>query len=199
MDASMEKTLKNFESHGIKARYFETGEQARQAIVQAVQGKKVAFGGSVTLQQLGFYEALEQNNSVFWHWVTPTEKRREREKECEVFFTSANALSRTGEIVNIDGTGNRVSATLFGHEKVYIVIGRNKLAPTYEAAVYRARNVAAPQRARQLGKKTPCAVKADRCYDCRSPERVCRALVTLWGPMLGMETEVLLVDEDLGL
>ena len=55
------------------------------------------------------------------------------------------------------------------------------------------------QRARQLGKKTPCAVKADRCYDCRSPERVCRALVTLWGPMLGMETEVLLVDEDLGL
>lgn len=199
MDASMEKTLKNFESHGIKARYFETGEQARQAIVQAVQGKRVAFGGSVTLQQLGFYEALEQNNSVFWHWVTPTEKRREREKECEVFFTSANALSRTGEIVNIDGTGNRVSATLFGHEKVYFVIGRNKLAPTYEAAVYRARNVAAPQRARQLGKKTPCAVKADRCYDCRSPERVCRALVTLWGPMLGMETEVLLVDEDLGL
>ncbi|MFR3921820.1 MAG: LUD domain-containing protein [Dysosmobacter welbionis] len=84
-------------------------------------------------------------------------------------------------------------------EKVYFVIGRNKLAPTYEAAVYRARNVAAPQRARQLGKKTPCAVKADRCYDCRSPERVCRALVTLWGPMLGMETEVLLVDEDLGL
>ena len=56
-----------------------------------------------------------------------------------------------------------------------------------------------PKRARQLGKKTPCAVKADRCYDCRSPERVCRALVTLWGPMLGMETEVLLVDEDLGL
>ena len=113
--------------------------------------------------------------------------------------TSANGLAEAGEIVNIDGTGNRVSATLFGHEKVYIVIGRNKLAPTYEAAVYRARNVAAPQRARQLGKKTPCAVKADRCYDCRSPERVCRALVTLWGPMLGMETEVLLVDEDLGL
>ena len=107
--------------------------------------------------------------------------------------------AETGELINIDGTGNRVSATLFGHEKVYFVIGRNKLAPTYEAAVYRARNVAAPQRARQLGKKTPCAVKADRCYDCRSPERVCRALVTLWGPMLGMETEVLLVDEDLGL
>ena len=58
---------------------------------------------------------------------------------------------------------------------------------------------AAPKNAQRLGVKTPCAVKADRCYDCRSPERVCRALVTLWGPMLGMETEVLLVDEDLGL
>ena len=82
---------------------------------------------------------------------------------------------------------------------MFYVIGRNKLAPTYEEAVWRARNIAAPQRARQLGKKTPCAVKCDRCYDCKSPERVCRGLVTLWGPMMGMEAEVLLVDEELGL
>ena len=119
--------------------------------------------------------------------------------QTQVYLTSANALAETGEIVNIDGTGNRVSATLFGHEKVIFVIGRNKLAATYEMAVDRARNVAAPQRARQLGKKTPCAVKLDRCYDCKSPERICRGMVTLWGPMLGMEGEVLLVDEDLGL
>ena len=155
MDASMEKTLKNFESHGIKARYFETGEQARQAIVQAVQGKKVAFGGSVTLQQLGFYEALEQNNSVFWHWVTPTEKRREREKECEVFFTSANALSRTGEIVNIDGTGNRVTMAAYGPEKVYYICGVNKLCTDITLAIDRARNVAAPQTPNAWGWRRP--------------------------------------------
>ena len=86
-----------------------------------------------------------------------------------------------------------------GHEKVYFVIGRNKLAPTYDEALWRARNIAAPKNAQRLNKKTPCAVKADRCYDCRSPERICRGLVTLWGPMMGMPAEVLLVDEDLGL
>ena len=59
--------------------------------------------------------------------------------------------------------------------------------------------MAGPHRAQQRGKKTPCAVKADRCYDCKSPDRVCNAMVTLWGPMTGMETEILLVDEDLGL
>ena len=111
---------------------------------------------------------------------------------------SANALAETGEIINIDGAGNRVSSTLFGHKKVYFVIGKNKLAPTYDEALWRARNVASPIRAQQMNKKTPCAVKADRCYNCKSPDRICRGLVVLWGPMMGMEAEVLLVDEDLG-
>jgi len=88
---------------------------------------------------------------------------------------------------------------LFGHETVYYVIGRNKLAPTYEEAVWRARNVAAPRRAQQMGRKTPCAIKADRCYDCKSPDRVCRGMTTLWAPMTGMSAEVLLIDEELGL
>ena len=101
--------------------------------------------------------------------------------------------------MNIDGTGNRVASTLYGHRKVYFIIGRNKLAPTYEEALWRARNIAAPKNAQRLGRKTPCAVKGDRCYDCKSPERICRGLVVLGGPAMGMETEVLLVDEDLGM
>ena len=117
----------------------------------------------------------------------------------QVYLTSANALAETGEILNIDGGGNRVASTLFGHEKVYFIIGRNKLAPTYEEALWRARNIAAPKNAQRLKKKTPCAVKGDRCYDCKSPDRICRALVTLWEPMMGMETEILLVDQDLGM
>ena len=152
---------------------------------------------------MGLFESLGAHNTMHSHWNVPegmdASEVLKNASTCEHYLLSANGLAETGEIINIDGTGNRVSSSLFGHKKVWFIVGRNKLAPTYEAAVYRARNVAAPQRARQLGKKTPCAVKADRCYDCRSPERVCRALVTLWGPMLGMETEVLLVDEDLGL
>ena len=124
---------------------------------------------------------------------------RREAQTADIYLTSVNALAETGELVNIDGAGNRVASTLFGHEKVYFVIGRNKLAPTVDAAVWRARNIASPRNAQRLGRKTPCAVKGDRCYDCKSPERICRGLVTLWGPMMGMEAEVLLIDEDLGM
>lgn len=193
------KVQKNLEARGYTVKAFATAAEAADYLDGAIDGKTVGFGGSATLDALGIYDRLAKHNTVVWHWKQEADAARKAAMQTQVYLTSANSLAESGEIVNIDGTGNRVSATLFGHEKVYFVIGRNKLAPTYEAAVYRARNVAAPQRARQLGKKTPCAVKADRCYDCQSPERVCRGLVTLWGPMLGMETEILLVDEDLGL
>ncbi len=197
---NFEAVKKNLESRGYTVRIFSTGKEAADCLDKTVDGKSVGFGGSATLDALGLYDRLGGHNRVIWHWKqsSPAAARREA-MTADIYLTSANALAETGEIVNIDGAGNRAAATLFGHEKVYFVIGRNKLTPSYDEAVWRARNVAAPQRARQLGKKTPCAVKCDRCYDCRSPERVCRGLVTLWGPMMGMEAEVLLVDEDLGL
>ena len=87
---------------------------------------------------------------------------------------------------------------LYGHDKVYLVIGRNKIAPDYEQALWRARNVAAPKTAMRLGVKTPCAVQGDRCYNCKSPQRICRALVVLWECVKSCEIEIVLVDEDLG-
>lgn len=194
-----ETVKKNLERRGYTVKVFATGKEAADYLDKAIDGKSVGFGGSATLNTLGIYERLGEHNRVVWHWKQDAAPARREAMTTDLYLTSANALAETGEIVNIDGTGNRAAATLFGHEKVFFVIGRNKLAPTYDEAVWRARNVAAPQRARQLGMKTPCAVKCDRCYDCRSPERVCRGLVTLWGPMMGMEAEVLLVDEDLGL
>lgn len=190
----------NLEGRGYTVRVFSTGKEAADYLDASLDGKSVGFGGSVTLDVLGLYERLEKHNRTAWHWRWEDRAAAHREAQAaEVYLTSANALAETGELVNIDGTGNRVAATLFGHEKVYFVIGRNKLAPTYDEAVWRARNIASPQNARRLGKKTPCAVKGDRCYDCKSPERICRGLVTLWGPMMGMEAEVLLIDEDLGM
>ncbi len=191
---------KNLEARGYAVRVFSTGKEAADYLDAAVDGKSVGFGGSATLDALGLYELLGTHNRIIWHWKWEDKDAARREAmTSDVYLTSVNALAETGELINIDGTGNRVAATLFGHEKVFFVVGRNKLAPTYDEALWRARNVAAPQRARQLGRKTPCAVKCDRCYDCKSPERVCRGLVTLWGPMMGMEAEVLLIDEDLGL
>ena len=190
---------KNLEDRGYAVEVFASGVEAAAYLDGAVDGKSVGFGGSMTLDQLGLYDALGKHNTVVWHWKQDAGPARREGMFTDVYLSSANGLAETGEIINIDGNGNRVAATLFGHEKVYLVIGRNKLAPTYDEALWRARNIASPQNARRLGKKTPCAVKGDRCYDCKSPDRICRGLVTLWGPMMGMEAEVLLVDEDLGL
>ena len=101
-------------------------------------------------------------------------------------------------MVSIDGCGNRVASMLFGHKKIYYLIGRNKLVKTYEDAVWRARNVAGPKRAQQMGKKTPCAVNGDRCYNCSSPDRICKVLTVFWGAPMGANCEVVLVKEDLG-
>lgn len=191
---------KNLEDRGYAVEVFASGVEAAAYLDGAVDGKSVGFGGSMTLDQLGLYDALGKHNTVVWHWKQDAGPARREGMFTDVYLSSANGLAETGEIINIDGNGNRVAATLFGHEKVYLVIGRNKLAPTYEEALWRARNIASPKNAQRLGKKTPCAVKGDRCYDCRSPERICRGLVVLWEPMMGMEqsTEVLLVDEELG-
>lgn len=190
---------KNLEDRGYAVRVFSTGAEAAAYLDGVIDGRTVGFGGSLTLEQMGLYDALGRHNTVVWHWKQEAGPARREAMQTDIYLTSANGLAETGEILNIDGIGNRVAATLFGHEKVYFVIGRNKVAPTYEEALWRARNIASPQNARRLGKKTPCAVKGDRCYDCKSPERICRGLVTLWGPMMGMEAEVLLVEEDLGL
>ena len=195
--ADLKKTAEALKKRGFAVQTFATGAEAAAYLDSAIDGKTVGFGGSVTTQQLGLYDLLASHNETHWHWVNgPTE--RPVAAACQIYITSANGLAETGEIINIDGAGNRVASTLFGHEKVYFVIGKNKVAPTYDEALWHARNVAAPKNAQRLNMKTPCAVKGDRCYDCKSPDRICRALVTLWGPVMGMPTEVILVDEELG-
>ena len=184
---------------GYAVRQFATGAEAAAYLDREIDGVTVGIGGSATIRELGLYERLQSHNTVFWHWEQPPREARRSAMMTEVYLTSVNALARTGELVNIDGTGNRTSSMLFGHRRIFFLVGRNKLTADYDSAVWRARNIAAPQRARQLQVKTPCAERADRCYDCKSPDRICRGLVTLWGPMNGMEAEILLIDQDLGL
>jgi hypothetical protein len=196
---TFETVQKNLEARGFLVHSFASAAEAAAYLDGAVDGVSVAFGGSVTLQQMDLHSRLASHNDVIWHWTDGPEVQK-KAAQAQAYITSANGLAETGELVNIDGAGNRVSSMLFGHERLYFVIGRNKLAPTYEEALWRARNIAAPKNAQRLGRKTPCAVKGDRCYDCKSPDRICRSLVVLWEPMLGMagKTEILLVDEDLG-
>lgn len=186
----------NLEKRGFTVSVFPDRGGAAQRIADALHGETVGFGGSITVQDMGLYEKLEANNTVLWHWKDP--KNRARSAEFTAYVTSVNALSETGEMVNIDGSGNRLAASLFGPKKVFFVIGRNKLAPDLPAAVARARNIASPVNAKRLGRKTPCA-ETGKCHDCASPERICGALCVYMRPMSGAShTEVVLIDEDLG-
>lgn len=191
--------VRNLQQREYSVRSFPDAQAAADYLDRSLDGLSIGFGGSATLNALDVFNRLAKHNRVVWHWKQDPDQARSDAMHTDVYLSSANALAVTGEIVNIDGAGNRTAGTLFGHQKVIFVIGRNKITPSYEEAVWRARNVAAPRRAQQLGRKTPCALKAERCFDCKSPERICRGLVTLWGPMLGMQAEVLLIDQDLGL
>ena len=119
----------------------------------------------------------------------------------DVFLTSVNALAQTGEMVNIDGTGNRIAASLFGSQEVFFVLGRNKITPDLASAIYRARNVAAPLNSKKNKKSSlnPCATLEEKCYDCGSPDRICNALTIYYKKMRTMQTmEVIILKENLG-
>ena len=197
--ADFSKVEKALKERGYSVKVFATGAEAAAYLDGEIDGLTVGIGGCSTVKELGLYEKLEKHNTVIWHWTQEGADVRKKAMATDVYLTSANALAESGEIVNIDGVGNRVASTLFGHKKVYFIVGRNKLTADYESAVWRARNVASPRRAQQMGCKTPCAEKADRCYDCRSAGRICNGMATLWAPMVGMEAEVILIDEDHGL
>lgn len=192
------KTAESLRALGYQVSCFETKEAAAAYLDRQIDGKTVGFGGSVTLQQLGLYGLLAAHNQVHWHWCGDAARERAAAQTAQVYLSSVNGLSESGELVNIDGACNRVSATLYGHEKVYFVVGANKVAADFEAALHRARNIAAPKNAQRLGSKTPCAAKGDRCYDCKSPGRICRALSVLWSKPMGGDYEVVLIQEELG-
>jgi len=200
--ANLEKTAESLRKRGYEVVCFETGEEAAAYIDSRIDGFTVGFGDSETMMALQLYERLSRHNDVY----DPKHPREgkgfyDTARIClttEIFLTSVNGIAETGEMVNIDGTGNRVAGSLYGHRKVYFVAGRNKIAPTLEEAAYRARNVAAPQNAARHQYKTPCAIHEDHCYDCSSPQRICNAQVIYWRKMNHMDMEVVLINEDLG-
>ena len=197
--ADLEKTGKNLENRGFRVHRFASGAEAAEFLVQTLHGTSIGIGGSVTIDTLGVYDRLCESNEVFWHWKNHAPETRERAGKAEAYLCSANGVSETGEIVNIDGFGNRVAGTIYGPERVFLVVGRNKIAPDLTGAIDRARNIAAPLNARRLNRHTPCAVGEPRCHDCRSPEKICGVMTVFFMPPTSIkEFHVILVDEDLG-
>ena len=197
--ADLEKTGKNLENRGFRVHRFASGAEAAEFLVQTLHGTSIGIGGSVTIDTLGVYDRLCESNEVFWHWKNHAPETRERAGKAETYLCSANGVSEHGEIVNIDGFGNRVAGTIYGPERVFLVVGRNKIAPDLNGAIDRARNIAAPLNARRLNRHTPCAMGEPRCRDCRSPEKVCGVMTVFFMPPTSIkEFHVILVDEDLG-
>ena len=195
----MDKLFSALEKGGISARYFDTKEEAGDAISADIKNKKVVFGGSMTLQEMGLYEKLSRDNDVFWHWIDTEAERKAPTNAAEVYICSANGLAQTGEIVNIDGNGNRLAGSFYTPEKSYIVVGTNKIRPDLASAIDYARNVASPKNAQRLNAQTPCAAKADKCYDCDSPGRICNVMSVIYRkPGSVSHMEVIVIGENLG-
>ena len=194
----------NLEKKGFKVSVFSDAKEASDYLNKEINNTSVAFGGSMTLAEMGLFDTLKTHNEIWYHSNAELIEKYGREEifkramGADVYISSVNGMSSDGILINIDGNGNRIASTAFGHTKVYYVVGKNKIEDTFEKAMWRARNIAAPKNARRLNRKTPCAIKGDKCYNCSSPERICRGILITETPMSAQETEILLVNENLG-
>ena len=148
---------------------------------------------------MGLYEKLSGHNRVFWHWRPESAEDPRREAmTADMYITSVNGMAETGELINIDGNGNRVAALCFGPRRVIVVAGMNKVVGTLDDAIARARHIAAPANLQRFDVKTPCSTTGC-CADCVSPQCSCAQIVVTRFSMNPNRIKVVLVGENLGL
>ena len=196
----LNQVRKGLEKRGYTVYLFRTAQEAKDYLLSAIAPhQSVGFGGSMTLKNMGLDQSLaERGNSVYWHWTAEDKEDAQRKAAvADVYLTSANAVTKSGQIINVDGHGNRVAATLHGPGRVIFVVGRNKITENYDEAMDRIRNVVSPANAKRMNLDTPCA-KTGRCMDCSSKQRICNVTVVLERRLMGYQMDVILVDEDLG-
>ena len=184
-----EKTVDALRRRGFEAMEVATKEEAAAVVMkEAESAVSVGWGGSESVKALGVREAL----------AAAGKEIRDHQTEMDLFLLSANAMTEDGLIVNIDGRGNRVAASIYGPKRVVYVVGRNKIvAGGVLEAIARAKRRASPPNCVRLAKKTPCADKG-LCADCDSPDRICRVTAIFDRCPSRTSTLVVIVDEDLG-
>lgn len=199
-----ERTVKGLRSHDFDAHFFSSAKDATNFILKTGSSyESFGFAGSSTTRALGLVDGFKaMGKTVFDHWEKGISREEEldlrlKQGRCDCFICSANAISATGEIVNVDGVGNRTNAMTFGPRKVIIVAGMNKIASDLDSAIKRVMDVAAPIRAKSLGMETPCA-ETGRCSDCNSPKRICRVTTILHRRPIMTDLSVVLINEALG-
>lgn len=181
-DKRGEVLVKNLKSRHFDAWYCSTKEEALAKALEIIpEGSTIGWGGVLSAHQIGLIEALNQGNYITYDrdkCTTPEEKQLcvRNSMFADFFLTSANGLSLDGEMVNIDGAGTRVAATIFGPKSVLVIAGMNKVEDTLDAAIDRARTVAAPMNKQRFAPDTPCAVTGS-CADCKSEGCICNHIV----------------------
>jgi hypothetical protein len=204
IEEKAKKAVEKLLAHDFKAVYVKTKQEAVQEILKQITPKqRIGVGGSLTIRGLGIFEKLEAQGYTFYdHWKPGLSKEsvleiRKSQMTSDLFLSSVNAVTLNGELVNIDGIGNRVNAMNFGPGKVILVAGYNKIVEDVQEGIKRIRNIAAPLNARRLNIDVPCA-KVGKCVDCNSSNRICRVLVILERKPSLTDIFVILVGEELG-
>ena len=195
--------LKNLVSRGFEAYYCADKAQALDKALELIlEGSSVGWGGCASAEQIGLVDAVKHGNYIALDRKaakTPDERTRTM-KQCltaDVFLCGANALSLDGQMVSIDSIGNRVAAIVYGPDRVLVIAGMNKVCDTLDAAVTRARNVAAPMNKQRFDSKTPCEVTG-ACADCKSESCICNQILITRNCRPDGRIKVILVGEELG-
>lgn len=198
------RLVENLNRRNMSAYYCATRSEALAKALELIpEGDVVSWGGSESLNQIGLIEAVKKRNKVIDRAAAASmEEKQELMRQallCDTYLMSSNAVSQDGQLVNIDGNGNRCAALIYGPKSVVMVVGMNKVAADLDAAISRARNTAAPANVQHFpGLKTPCSVTGV-CANCLSPETICcQFVITRYSRVPG-RIKVIFVGEGLGL
>lgn len=195
--------VKNLKSRHFEAYYCPDSASALAKALELIpEGASVGWGGALSAQQIGLIGAVKSGNfaAIDRDAATTPEERTQALKRCltaDVFLCGANALSLDGQMVNIDGTGNRVAAIAYGPDTILVIAGMNKVCDTLDDAVTRARTVAAPMNKQRFPFKTPCEVTG-ACADCKSEESICNQILITRNCRPAGRIKFVLVGEELG-
>jgi len=195
--------IKNLQTRKMEGYYCESAGDAKRKLAELLSGsvKSVAYGGSMTIDDNGFKSVVEENGHeliVRENYKSPEEVKELKAKQvnADVFLMSTNAITLDGELINIDGRGNRVSFLIYGPESVIVIAGMNKVVTNVEDGLRRVRNIATPPNCIRLNKKTPCSVTG-KCGNCFT-ESICSQFVVTRMSMIPGRIKVILVGEELG-
>lgn len=214
MNEKVAITIKNLIKNNMDAFYVETSDEAINTLKTILKkGSSVAVGGSVTLDELGVLDILRNGDYLFFdrYAATTPEERKEAFRKAflaDYFICSSNAITENGELYNVDGTANRISALLYGPDNVIIIAGVNKIVKNLKEAELRVKTIAAPKNTVRLGIDTYCKTvghcvaldteNKEMCSGCNSPNRICRNFLVSAAQAQKGRIKVILVNENLG-